>query len=100
MKSHTNVDWQVRGLPIKNRRRRVTRQGKGSIRNSSSLSKDELRRIEIEVFIVGDYDWVEAIAGITHFGRVRGLGFEGYEAWNFFTTLGEFPNRLAGSQVS
>ena len=76
------------------------RRGEGSIRNSSSPSRDELQRIEIGVFIVEDNDWIEARVGITHFGRVRGLGFEGYESWNLFTTLGKFANRLAGSQVS
>ena len=33
VESHTNVDRQVRGLPIEYRRRQVTRQGEGRIRN-------------------------------------------------------------------
>ena len=34
---HTNVDQQVRGLPIEDKRRRVARQREGRIRNSRTV---------------------------------------------------------------
>ena len=62
VESYTNINRQVHGLPIANRRRQVTRQGEGRIRNTCVVGAGDV--VQVVILLIEDCDlaWLLVVA--------------------------------------